>query len=101
MVYVDQLQECPPQDPANKKWKYSHYCHLWADTIEELHQFAGSIKLKKAWFQDLPGFPHYDLTLRMRGAALANGALSAGRRELFDFVKRERQRTGVEKIKLL
>lgn len=40
------------------------WCHLWCDPGEEgeLHTVAGYIGLKLAWFQNKPGFPHYDLT---------------------------------------
>lgn len=37
--------------------------HLISDTnIDELHQFAEQIGLRREWFQDKPGRPHYDLT---------------------------------------
>jgi hypothetical protein len=29
--------------------------------IEELHEFAQSIGLKREWFQDHPRHPHYDV----------------------------------------
>lgn len=34
--------------------------HLVADSIEELHHFAGKIVVGKSWFHSTP-FPHYDL----------------------------------------
>ena len=76
-IYVDQLQRCDPRDPMKSRWKYSQYCHLWATGdagIEELHEFAGRLKLKRTWFRS--HIPHYDLTLRKRGEALAAGAIS-------------------------
>lgn len=51
------------------------WCHLWADTPEELHALARRIGLKRAWFQDRPGFPHYDLTPGRRALALRAGAV--------------------------
>lgn len=33
-------------------------------TLKELHEFASEIGLKRAWFQDKPNFPHYDLTTK-------------------------------------
>jgi hypothetical protein len=44
-------------------------------TVEELHAMADTIGLKRAWFQDRPGCPHYDLTPRRREKALQNGAI--------------------------
>lgn len=71
-VYVDRLQ---PAEPYHSPvWPYREFCHLWADTLEELHHFARAIDLRKAWFQDRPGFPHYDLTAGRRQAALERGA---------------------------
>jgi hypothetical protein len=51
--------------------------HLQADTSEELHAFAASLGLARAWFQHKPGRPehdHYDLTRAGRERALALGA---------------------------
>lgn len=43
------------------------YCdsigHLISDSkLEDLHDFASGIGLKRTWFQDKPNYPHYDLT---------------------------------------
>lgn len=67
MVYVDRLR-C-------HGWKLGDNCHLIADTLEELHKFAGEIGLKREWFQNKPSsIPHYDLTVNKRRLALAHGA---------------------------
>lgn len=89
MTYVDPLQPCPRIDAATPKWKYVEYCHLWADSIEELEAMARTIKLKPAWFRDVPGFPHYGITLRKRGAALAAGAHSVSRHDLYAWLPAE------------
>jgi len=50
-------------------------CHMWADTVEELHKFAESISIKRCWFHGVrKGHPHYGLTLRKRSLAITNGA---------------------------
>jgi Protein of unknown function (DUF4031) len=89
-VYVDRLTECPNQEPAKSKWRWSHYCHMFADDVDQLHSMAKAIGLKRKWFQDRTDFPHYDLTLRKRGAALAAGAISVDRSAVVDFVRRQR-----------
>ncbi len=40
--------------------------HLISNTaIDELHEFARKIRLKRAWFQDKQ-IPHYDLTTKRK-----------------------------------
>lgn len=70
-VYVDPLIACLP----NRRWRYTQSCHLFADTVEELHAFAARLGLLHSWFQHRPGrLPHYDLTKGMRARAVAMGA---------------------------
>lgn len=57
------------------------WCHMRADTLEELHEMAALIGLKREWFQDKPRAPHYDLTPESRLRALELGAISLSRRE--------------------
>jgi Protein of unknown function (DUF4031) len=89
-VYVDRLASCPNREPEKSKWRWSHYCHMYADSLEELHAMATALRLKRKWFQDRTDFPHYDLTLRKRGAALAAGAISTDRVHMVDYVSRQR-----------
>lgn len=60
-------------------WPYrgTKYCHMMVgkdDDLQELHDFAASIGLKRAWFQDRPTHPHYDLSPTKRALAVRNGA---------------------------
>ena len=73
-VYVDEMNVCV----KSKTWPYSQACHLVADSVEELHFFAGRMRLKPAWFQDKPELPHYDLTKGMRKYAISLGAIEIG-----------------------
>lgn len=52
--------------------------HLQADTLDELHEFAASIGLRRSWFQTRPGRPwrdHYDCTRSRRDRAILAGAI--------------------------
>jgi hypothetical protein len=70
--YVDKL--------TNYGWKLGSSCHLIADSVEELHEFADSIGLKRSWFQP-KSTPHYDLTSSKRIEAVKSGAIELGRLE--------------------
>lgn len=63
------------------------WSHLAATTIEELHEFAKSIGLKREWFQDKPGHPHYDLKGTMIDRAKQRGATEVQRKELLKFLR--------------
>lgn len=70
-VYVDELLRWP-----NAKGKFlGGSCHLTADTLNELHRLAARIGMRRAWFQDHPLAPHYDLIASKRDAAIAAGAV--------------------------
>ena len=47
---------------------------MFADSKEELHEFANKIGMKRVWFQDTK-LPHYDLTAKRRQLALRLGAI--------------------------
>ena len=69
-------------DNAMIAWRGRCWCHLVADTITELHEFAGKLGLKKAWFQHSASFPHYDVTVEVKAVALELGALPGNRIEI-------------------
>ena len=64
-IYVD--NECIP-------WKGTLWCHLVADTLSEVHEFARQLGLRRSWFQERSVYPHYDVTVSVRDKALALGA---------------------------
>lgn len=70
MIYVDSLRSCIP----NRKWRWNKSCHLFADSLEELHEFALKLGLKRSYFQAGSIVPHYDLTKNKREGAVAEGA---------------------------
>jgi hypothetical protein len=78
-VYVDNLTDWG--------WRHGLSCHMIADSIAELMEFARTIGLRPEWFQPKSS-PHFDLTVDGRKAAVLNGATELGRRE---FVKKLRE----------
>lgn len=76
MVYVDRLFPTIPY----YRWRHSEACHLWADTVGELHQFAKRLDLRHSWFQDAT-VKHYDLTPNKRLQALHAGAVESNLRD--------------------
>jgi len=70
MIYVDSLRSCIP----NPKWRWNKSCHLFADSLEELHEFALKLGLKRSYFQSKSIVPHYDLTENKRREAVMKGA---------------------------
>lgn len=64
-----------------RSWHWDKSCHLFCDEgdIQELHAFAKLLKLKREWFQDRDGFPHYDLTEWKRTLAVRLGAKEVDR----------------------
>ena len=67
--------------PKSVAWPYGWVAHLTADTLAELHEFALSIGLKRAWFQNHKFQPHYDLTRGKRHQAVRSGAIALPREQ--------------------
>lgn len=67
---------------------HGYWCHMVTDgDVEELHQMADTIGLKRAWFQDHPRHPHYDITSGRRHKALAAGAVEVNDRQLLRIIQ--------------
>lgn len=69
-------------DTAHWEWRGQVWCHLLADTLDELHGFARRLGLRRGWFQGTAKYPHYDLTVRMRTKAVQLGAVEADNRTI-------------------
>jgi hypothetical protein len=78
-VYVDK-EEIP--------WRGSLWCHLVADSLDELHAFAAGLGLKRDWFQERASYPHYDVTMSVRERALKRGAISVGKTEMLSSARK-------------
>lgn len=91
-VYVDEMAPCI----QTAKWHYDQSCHLAADSVEELQEFARVIKLNRSWFQNKSELPHYDLTYGMRARAVAFGAIEVDRNKISELMKMYRSRKGIK-----
>lgn len=75
-VYVDD-SSIPATVPNGRVSHTSRWSHLFADTEDELHEFAtGKLGLRRSYFQEgKPAwFPHYDVTSGKRQQAIRAGA---------------------------
>lgn len=80
-VYVDSLRDYG--------WRHGPSCHLIADSVEELIEFAESIGLRREWYQPKSS-PHFDLTEDGRKLAVERGAIEVNQRELIGILRKLR-----------
>ena len=78
MLYVDKLFPALPTGKARTRGTL--WCHVWPaepnpESLKDLHEVALAIGLKRCWFQNRPGFPHYDLVASKRLLAIERGAV--------------------------
>lgn len=71
-VYVDDARIRAQVGRLSATW-----CHMWADSEEELHAFALRLGLRRQWFQGPPRhfLWHYDVTETKRRRAMTLGAI--------------------------
>jgi hypothetical protein len=100
MIYVDDLVAHPVSAYHDAQARRvgakngDRWCHLYADTPEELHAAAARIGMRRSWAQtSRTGVEHYDLTPGRRAHAVAAGARELARHEVMVLVIRpQRQR---------
>lgn len=83
-VYVDRLASWG----LRLRGRVVNSCHMIADTLEELHEMADAVGMKREWYQP-SSFPHYDLTPRRREIAVRKGAIELNNR--VDFIRKLRE----------
>lgn len=88
-VYVDSL-EVYGDENAPKCFQFKPSCHMYADTLDELHEMALRIGMKKSWFQNHKSLPHYDLNPSKRKLAIMAGAIEQTTSQLVEFMRRLR-----------
>ena len=98
-IYVDELKAYAQHaQPGAERYFGSgkQSCHMWTDgEIEELHQFAERIGMRRAWFQKHPTLPHYDLTPSRRRLAVQNGATQV---VLLDYMRQRTAKAEQERL---
>lgn len=80
-------------DDAIWPWRGRTWCHLVADSADELHAFGDRLGLERRWFQHRPARPwldHYDLHEAGRDAAIALGAVPITWRDMALHVRAKR-----------
>lgn len=77
-VYVDGLRDYG--------WHRGPSCHLIADSVDELIEFAESMGMRREWFQ-AKSTPHFDLMATARVTAVAMGAIELSYRELISKIR--------------
>ena len=82
-VYVDRL--------VDYGWRHGPSCHLIADSVDELIDFAVQMGLRPEWFQPKSS-PHFDLTAEGRAAAVNKGAIELDNRAFIAKVRELRQK---------
>src|SRR6266700_3413411 len=93
-VYVDDAN-IPATVPNGRARHTSRWSHLFADTQDELHEFAAQLGLRRSYFQ--PGKPrgdgspsphwHYDVTAGKRQQAIRLGAQPVTWRESTEIMR--------------
>lgn len=82
-VYVDDMF-MKATVPNGNRSVAGEWCHMQADTREELDAMADKIGLRRSWIQypDDDVKRHYDVTRPKRAAAVAAGAIEMGMLDL-------------------
>ena len=70
-------------------WRDQYWCHLLADSLDELHDFAGRLGKPRRAFQ-AKRLPHYDLTVGQRRIAIDLGAIEVRSRDIVLLARRLR-----------
>jgi hypothetical protein len=88
--YVDTVRDYP-----RAGLRHTRFCHLLADTREELHAMADALGVPHRYFQDHPWRWHHDLPDTLRDRAVALGAKELTLHEVGALLKRRRAELGI------
>ncbi len=87
--YVDSVRAYP-----GAGLRYSEFCHLLADSRDELHAMADAIGMPRRFFQDHPWRWHYDLPGHLRVLAVGLGAREVTLHDVGALLRRRRHALG-------
>ena len=76
-------------DKGKRPYRGMLMSHLMADTIEELHQIAAAIGLRREWYQP-KSTPHYDVCQAKRALAIQQGAIEIDNRKVVELIRKFR-----------
>jgi hypothetical protein len=85
-VYVDTVRAYP-----DAGMRFTDFCHLLADTRDELHAMADALGVPRRIFQDHAWRWHYDLPAHLRAMAVSLGALEVTMHEVGALLRGRRQ----------
>jgi hypothetical protein len=83
--YVDTVRSYP-----GKGLRHTEFCHLLADTREELHEMGEALGIPRRFFQDHPWRWHHDLPEHLRARAVELGAREVTLQEVGQLLRRRR-----------
>ena len=83
--YVDAVRSYP-----DAGLRHRDFCHLLADTRDELHAMAEALGIPRRFFQDHPVRWHHDLPAPLRPRAVALGAREVSRAEVVAMLRARR-----------
>jgi hypothetical protein len=83
--YVDTVRDYP-----GAGLRFDRFCHLLADTRDELHAMADQLGIPRRFFQDHPWRWHHDLPEHLRAQAVALGAREVTMHEVGELLRRRR-----------
>ena len=83
--YVDTVRDYP-----DAGLRHTRFCHLLADTRDELHAMAEALGVPHRYFQDHPWRWHHDLPEPLRARAIELGAREVSLREVGLLLRRRK-----------
>ncbi|MGI8761073.1 MAG: DUF4031 domain-containing protein [Jatrophihabitantaceae bacterium] len=87
--YVDTVRAYP-----GAGLRYTEFCHLLADTRDELHAIADALGIPRRFFQDHPWRWHHDLPAPFRARAVELGAREVTMHEVGALLRARRAALG-------
>lgn len=77
-------------DSAYIPFRRMSMCHMLADSLDELHEMADKIGMRRSWFQPR-STPHYDVCKEKRALAVKHGAIEIDRLRVVEIIRKYRE----------